>query len=86
MKICQNICLDKISDKVENGSCQVKSSLNHNLEKPSVHSRGHIFSPILMKLGQNICFNEIRDEIENGSCWVKNKVTSSNLRKNMCTL
>ena len=39
---------------------------------PCVCSRGHIFSPILMKLGQNICLNEILDEIENGSCQVKN--------------
>ena len=32
-------------------------SLDQILEKPCVHSRGHIFCPILMKLGQNICFD-----------------------------
>ena len=38
---------------------------------PCVHSRGHIFSPILMKLGQNVCLNKISDELEIGSCGVK---------------
>ena len=42
-------------------------------EKPYVHSRGHIFSPIIMKLGQNVCFDEISDRFENGSCWVKTR-------------
>ena len=39
---------------------------------PCVHSRGHIFSPILMKLGQNVCLDKISDEFEIGSCGVKN--------------
>ena len=30
-------------------------SQDQTLEKPFVHSRGHIFSPIILKLGQNIC-------------------------------
>ena len=34
------------------------------LEKPCVGSRGHIFSPIIMKLGQNACLNKILDEFE----------------------
>ena len=42
------------------------------VEKPCVCSRGHIFSPIIMKLGQSVCFNEMLDEFENGSCQVKN--------------
>ena len=42
------------------------------LEKPCVHSRGYIFSPIIMKHGQNDFFDEISDERENGSCPVKN--------------
>ena len=42
------------------------------LEKPCVRSRGHIFSPILMKLGQNVCFDKISDEFEIGLCGVKN--------------
>ena len=47
-------------------------SLGQMLEKPCVRSRGHIFSPIIMKHGQNVCFDEISHEFENGSCWVKN--------------
>ena len=39
---------------------------------PCVRSRGHIFSPILMKLSQNVCLNKISDEFEIGSCGVKN--------------
>ena len=48
-------------------------SLRQISEKPDVHSRGHIFSPIIMKLGQNVCLGEISDEFENGSCWVKSR-------------
>ena len=32
-------------------------SLGQILEKPCVHSRGHILSPILLKLGQNVCLD-----------------------------
>ena len=42
------------------------------LGKPCARSRGHIFSPIIMKLGQIVFLDKISDEIENGSCWVKN--------------
>ena len=42
------------------------------LGKPCVHSRGHIFSRILMKVGQDVCLNDILDEFENGSPGVKN--------------
>ena len=28
------------------------------LEKPCVHSRGHIFSQIILKPGQNVCLDE----------------------------
>ena len=48
------------------------------LEKPLVHSRGHIFSPIIMKLCQNFCLDETSDKFENGSCRVKNQVKSKN--------
>ena len=48
------------------------SSQGQILEKPCVPSRGHIFSPRIMKLGQNVCVDEISDKFENGSCWVKN--------------
>ena len=30
-------------------------SLGQILEKPCVHSRGHTFSPAIMKYGQNVC-------------------------------
>ena len=46
-------------------------SLGQILEKPCVCSRGHIFTPIIMKLGQNVCLDEISDEFQNGLCWVK---------------
>ena len=70
----QNVCLDKISDEFENGSCLVTKtrSLGQILEKPCVCSRGHIFSWIIMKLSQNVCLDEITPECENGSCRVKN--------------
>ena len=54
-------------------------SLGQILGKPSVCSRGHIFSLIIIKHGQNVCLDEMLDEFENGSCRVKNKVTGSNL-------
>ena len=47
-------------------------SLGQILEKPCVRSRGHFFSPIILKLGQNVCLDEISDKWENGSCQVKN--------------
>ena len=34
------------------------------LEKPCVHSRGHIFSPIIIKLCHNLCRDEISDEVK----------------------
>ena len=42
------------------------------LEKPCVHSRGHISSQTIMKLGQNVCLDKIWDRFKNGSCQVKN--------------
>ena len=39
-------------------------SLGHILEKPCVHSRGHIFSPIIMELGQDVCLDKILEEIK----------------------
>ena len=47
-------------------------SLGQILEKPCVRSRGHIFSPIIMKFSQNVCLDEIPRQFENGSCQVKN--------------
>ena len=74
MKLGQNVCLDEISDRFENGSCWVKTrSLVQILEKPCVCSRSHgpIISLIIMKLGQNVCLDEISDVYENGLGQVK---------------
>ena len=46
-------------------------SLDQMSERPCVRSKGHIFSPIIMKLGQNVCLDKSLDEFENGSCPVK---------------
>ena len=56
------------------------------IEKPCVHSVGHIFSPTIMKLGQNSFLDEISDKLENGSCRVQTYVTRSNVGKTLCTL
>ena len=73
MKHGQNVCLDEISDRFENGSCWVKTrSLGQSLGKPCVCSRSHIFCPIIMKRGQNLCLDEISGVFENGSGQVKN--------------
>ena len=47
-------------------------SLGQILEKPCVRSRGHIFSPILMKLGQNVCLDKMLNEFKLDLCGVKN--------------
>ena len=68
MVLGQNLCLDEISDELENGSCRIKTrSLGQILEILYVH----IFSPIIMKASQKVCLDEISDECENGSWWVK---------------
>ena len=74
MKLGQNVCLEEISDEFENGSCWVKNYVSRSnvTKKPFVHSRGHVFSLIIMKLGENICLDEISDKIETGSFWIKN--------------
>ena len=50
----------------------VVSKTGQMLKQPSVRSRGHIFSQIIMKLGQNFFLDEISYENESGSCQVKN--------------
>ena len=47
-------------------------SLGQILDKFCLHSRGHIFSQIIMKLGQDVGLNEVSEEFEHGSCRVKN--------------
>ena len=37
-------------------------------KNPCVRSRGHIFSPIIMKLGQHVCLVKISHKFENASC------------------
>ena len=46
--------------------------LSQITDKPSVRSRGNIFSQIIIKLNQNVSLDEISDKFENGSDWVKN--------------
>ena len=47
-------------------------SLDQMLERSCVHSRGHIFSRMIMKLSQNDFLDEILNMFQNGSCRVKN--------------
>ena len=62
MKCDRNVCIDKILEEFENGSCPVKTlSQGQILGKPSVLSRGCIFGPILMKLGWKVCLEKISD-------------------------
>ena len=61
MKLGQNVCLDEISNKFENGSCSKIRSLGQILEKPCVHYRGYIFCLIIMKHGLNLFLDEILD-------------------------
>ena len=69
MKVGQDVCLDDISDRFENGSLRLKTrSPGQILEKPCICSGCHIFSPTLLKISQNVCLYNILDEFENGSC------------------
>ena len=60
--------------------------LGQILEKRCARSRGHIFSPIIMKLCRNVCLDKISDQFEKWSCQVKDLITRLNLRKTLCTL
>ena len=71
MKRGQIVCLDRTSLKMGHVRSKTRS-LGQILEKLCVRSKGHIFSPLIMKLGQNVCFDKISDECENGLCRVKN--------------
>ena len=46
-----------------------------------VHSRGHIFSQIIMKLGQNVCLDEISDKFEKGHFGSKTRSLGQMLEK-----
>ena len=56
-------------------------SLGQILEKPCVHSRGHIFSRIILKLDLEICLDEILDEYENGHFGSKTRSPGQILEK-----
>ena len=47
-------------------SGQKTRSLGQILEKPCVCSRGHIFSPIIVKLAQSVCLEEISNDLKMG--------------------
>ena len=70
----------RASSKLEHVGSKTRS-LGQILEKPYVRSRGHIFSPILMKLGQNVCLDEISDEFEIGSRGSKTRLLGQILEK-----
>ena len=63
---------DRAVSVIRRPSCGVRRQSSVVNFLPCVRSRGHIFSPILMKLGQNVCLNKISDEFEIGSCGAKN--------------
>ena len=66
--------LMKSQTSLKMGNVRSKTrSLGQISEKPYLHSRGHIFSPILMKIGQNVCLDEILDRFENGSFWARTR-------------
>ena len=48
---------------------------------PSVRSRGHIFSPIIIKLGQNVCLDKILDELKMGQVGSKSRSLGQILEK-----
>ena len=56
-------------------------SLGQILEKFGVHSRGHIFSLIIMKLGQNVCLDKIWDLFEKGHVGSKTRSLGQILKK-----
>ena len=56
-------------------------SPGQNLEKHFVRSRGHIFSPIIMKLGQNVCFDKSRTSSKMGHVGSKTRSLGQILEK-----
>ena len=47
--------------------------LGQVLEKSCVHSRGHIFSPIIIKVAQNVCLDKILMSLKMGHVGFKNR-------------
>ena len=57
-------------------------SLGQTLEKPCVCSRGHIFSPILIKLSQNVCLDKkLRTSSKSGHVGSKTRSLGQMLEK-----
>ena len=56
-------------------------SVGKILEKPWVCSRGHIFSPIIMKLGQNVCLDESQMSLKMGHVGLKTRSLCQILQK-----
>ena len=56
-------------------------SLGQILEKPSVCSRGHIFSPIIMKIGQNVCLDKSQMSLKMGHVGSKTRSLRQILEK-----
>ena len=77
MKLGQNVFLDESRTNLKMGHVGSKyRSQGPILEKPFVRSRGHIFSPIIMKFGQNIFLDELL-----GQVWSKTKSIGQMLDK-----
>ena len=51
------------------------------IEKPCVHSRGHIFSPIIMKLDQDVSLDKVWEIFENGHVGSKTRSLGQILEK-----
>ena len=67
MKLCQNVCHDKSSKDIENGSCRVKNWVTRsNLRKKKMST---LYRP--HEVGQNVCFDEVLDKFDIGSSAVK---------------
>ena len=83
MKLGQKIYPNYILDEFENGLGWLKKiatwtrGIFHDMAllQHCLHSRGHIYCPIIMKLGQKICPNDILDELTNSSGLFKNMGT-----------
>ena len=73
MKLDQHVFHDEFLNKFKMGHVGSKTgSPGQILEKPCVHSRGHIFSLIIMKLAQNNFLDGISHKFENETnCQVK---------------
>ena len=63
-----------------------KLSSGQILEKPCICSRGHIFSPAVLKVGQFVCLDDISNDFESGPCGVKKFRSPSQIIEKHCVL